>query len=203
MLIETFEQYSEQWWSGRRGIITVSKFEKIVSSTGKKSKSFNKLAFQYAAEIETGKKEETYNSYDMQRGTELEPEARQAYEFIFDCEIDQVGLVFKDENKECACSPDGIRLKIKRGLEIKCPKPGTHKQYRYENKVPTKYKPQVYGSLWICDELESWDFMSYHPDMKPFIITVTRDDKDYKTYVEALEKYLPEFNELVKKISES
>lgn len=201
MIIETFEQYSEAWWSGRRGIPTVSQFEKIVSSSGKKSTQSKMLACRYASEIESGKKEETYQSADMTRGIELEPEARKCYEFINDVTVEQVGMVFRDEKKLCACSPDGIDFENKRGFEVKCPKMAVHKSYAYDNKLPTKYAPQVWGSLWICDELETWDFMSYHPDLKLFIITVTREDDGYKKYVEALEKYLPEFINLVNKIS--
>lgn len=192
MIIETFEQYSKAWWEGRRGLPTASSFSKIVSSTGKKSASWKEYAFKKAAEIETGKVEKTYKSKDMDRGTELEPEARENYEFITDIKMEQVGMVFRDEKKLWACSPDGLNLDVKKGLEIKCPIASTHKKYCYENRVPTEYKPQVYGSLWICDEIETWDFMSYHPDMKPFIITVTRDDEDYKNYIKALSKYLPE-----------
>ena len=55
MIIETFEQYSDAWWSGRRGALTASQFGKIVTSTGKKSTSWQAYAFKKAAEIETGK----------------------------------------------------------------------------------------------------------------------------------------------------
>lgn len=201
MIIETFEQYSEAWWGGRRGIPTASSFAKIVSSTGKKSSSWKEYAFKKAAELETGKVEKTYKSKSMDRGTELEPEARENYEFITETEMAQVGMVFQDEKKLWACSPDGLNIDIKKGLEIKCPESAAHKQYCYEQKVPTKYKPQVFGSLWICDEIESWDFMSYHPDMKPFIITVDRDNEEYKTYVKVLSEFLPAVSDFIKKVA--
>jgi len=202
MIIKTFEQYTDEWWSGRRGLPTASQFGKIATLTGKKSTSWKTYAFKKAAEIVTKKTEDTYKSEAMLRGTELEPEARQAYSFITGIDIDQVGMVIKDD-KSCLCSPDGLSIKEKKGLEIKCPIASTHIKYLYENKLPTDYKPQVYGSLWICDEIETWDFMSYHPDMKPLILTIDRDDKEFKTYCEALEKYIPEVYNFILKVSGS
>jgi len=201
VVVETISQYSELWWQGRRGLPTASQFGKLVTSTGKKSTSWKAYAFKKAAEIETGKTEDTFKSDSMQRGTDLEPEARKAYSFITGIEMEQVGMVFSDEKKLWLCSPDGINVEKKKGLEIKCPIAGTHKKYCYYKTLPIEYKPQVFGSLWICDELETWDFMSYHPDMKPFIITIDRENEEYKTYVKSLEKYLPEVSDFIKKVA--
>lgn len=199
MIIVNCEQYSPEWWELRLGKPTASTFSKIVTSTGKKSTSWKDMAYKFAAELERGKADETFRSEAMKRGSEMEDEAREFYAFSYDEKVEQVGLVFANEKRLWSCSPDG--LMPKRGLEIKCPTPGVHKKYSYEGKLPTTYKPQVYGSLWICDEVDEWDFFSYHPDMEPFLITVDRDDKGYKTYVEAIEKHLPEFVADVKRIA--
>lgn len=202
MIIETFKQYSDEWWEGRRGIPTASSFAKIVSGTGKKSKSNGDLAYRYASEIQSGITELSYMSAEMKAGTDREPEARHCYNFITGRTMEQIGMIFPDEKRQCGCSPDGIDLLDKRGLEIKCPLSGTQMKYLYENRIPPEHAAQVYGSLWICDELDSWDFMSYHPHLKIVIVNVTREDEGYKTYTAALEKYLPEFIKLVKKIAE-
>ena len=199
MIIETFPQYSDEWWDARLSIPTASIFKDIVTSTGKKASSFLTTACKLAAERERKKRDETFESKWMKRGTELEPEARSAYELITGHEVKEVGLIFQNEQRLWSCSPDGIT--IKGGLEIKALSPGVHIQYRHEKKVPTKHRPQVYGSLWIADELEYWDFFSYHPDMRPFLLRTTREDMDFKKYVFALESYMPLFVETVKEIA--
>ena len=201
MIIEYFPQYSPQWWDARIGRPTASKFSSLISSTGKKSASWKPYAFKKAAEIETGKIEDTYQSSSMVRGLELEPEARKAYSFITGIDVEEVGVVYPDEKKEYSCSPDGLSIVKRKGLEIKCLEYAGHKQGCYEQKIPTKYKPQVFGSLWICDEIDSWDFMLYHPDMKPFITTVTREDEEYKAYIKILADFLPEVSEFIKKVA--
>ncbi len=191
MIVETFKQYSPEYWVGKLGKPSASMFSKLVTSTGNKSGQWKKEAFKFAAEIERGVQEDTYQSEYMLRGLEMEEAARKSYEFVTQNKEkgSSVGLVYQDEKKLWCCSPD--YLYETKGLEIKCPSPGVHMKYRYENKVPTEYKPQVYGSLWITTDVCRWDFYSYHPDMAPFHIITTRDDEDYLKYVDALEMHLP------------
>ena len=192
MIILSHEQYSPEWWAAHIGRPSVSMFGKIVTSEGKKSTSWWPTVYKFAAELNMGHLEEAgYQNEDMARGTLLEAEARDAYEFIYDVSVYQVGGVFRDEQRLWMCSPDGIYDTT--GLEIKCPRAGTHTGYCFKGVLPTDYKPQVYGSLWICDELERWAFFSYHPELKPFRIIVNRQDEGYKVYSEALEKFMPEF----------
>jgi hypothetical protein len=83
-----------------------------------------------------------------------------------------------------------------KGLEIKCPMLKTHMKYLINGKLPTEYFCQVQGSLYITG-FETWDFMSYYPGLKPFLITVKRDEK----FIEKLDKALDEFCfEIVKTI---
>ncbi len=201
MVVKFFQQYSSEWWAARIGIPTASKFDKLVSSTGKKSTQWKDYAYKKAAEIDTGKIEDTFKSKDMERGTILEPIARDDYSFITGIDVEEVGIVYQDERKLWSCSPDGLNITKKKGLEIKCPKASTHKGYQHKNVLPTKYKHQVFGSLWICDEIETWDFMSYHPDMKPFIITVDRTDPEYIAYVKVLSEFIQEVSEFIKKVA--
>ena len=197
MIVEMFPQYSDEWWAARNGIPTASVFSKIVTSTGKKAASWNAEAFHLAAEIEMGHHAETFTNEAMERGIALEAEARDAYQFITGNEVDEVGLIFKDAHRAWSCSPDGMG---EGGLEIKCPLPHTQKEYQYRGKLPTKYAPQVWGSLWVADELPYWDFFSYHPEMKPFCVRVTRDDDGYRRYADALETYMPQFVDFVAEI---
>lgn len=196
-------QGSDEWFSAKLGKPSSSNFGKIVTATGKKSAQWNAYAYKLAAEIRTGKHEESYSNQNMENGLLLEDGARQSYSFIKGVDIIEVGLVYPNENKAYSCSPDGLEIDFKSGLEIKNPIASTQMKYLHKKVLPNDYKPQVYGSLYICDEVEFWDFFSHHEDLNPFMIRVTRDDEGYKKYVEALDKYLPEFIKQVKHIAEA
>lgn len=200
IIVKDVIQGSQEWFDLKIGKPSASTFSKLVTSQGKKSSSFRSEAFKKAGEIISGKIDDTFKSEWMKRGTAMEPEARNYYKFITGLEFEEVGLIFKDEKKEVLCSPDGIELNKMEGLEIKNRCLGVQTEHLHNNKLPTIAKPQVYGSLWVCDYIEKWTYLSYNPDLDPLIITTTRDDPGYKVYSEALEKFIPEFNALVKKI---
>jgi hypothetical protein len=124
----------------------------------------------------------------MQRGLDLEPIAKNYYGFITGSDIKNVGFIKKNDSGLLGCSPDGL-IDGEFGLEIKCPSDGIHLKYIIDGVLPTEYVPQVYGSLYVADELESWVFISYHPDMEPFILRVERDD-NYNKYIEKFKEYV-------------
>jgi len=172
------EQGSDAWFQNRLGRITASKFKDLMS--GESTKGYNDLISEVAAEIVSGEVEETYSNYDMERGKELEPEARKLYSELFDVDVAQVGLCIPDEDNEfhdwIGISPDGL---TEGDLEIKCPKKKTHWNYIKNNKLPNEYKWQVQGRLFVS-KLPYCDFMSYYPNLKPFIIRVFPDEKMHK-----------------------
>jgi len=175
MIIETFEQYSDEWWASRVGIPTSSCFGKIIApKTMKPSKQAEKYLYTLAGERITGIKADTYQSAAMERGLLVEEEARAMLELVMDVEISQVGLIYPDEEKKYSCSPDGITPT--EGLEIKCPDISTHVEYLLDGIIPTKYIPQVQGSMFITGFFH-WVFCSYYPGLPPLIIKVKRDDE--------------------------
>ena len=184
------EQRSPEWFAARLGIPTASRFKDILTSQGKKAAAFNRLADSLAGDILAGLAEETYQSDAMLRGIELEDEARKYYEFTRDAKADEVGFVLLDDGSAGA-SPDG--LMDDRGLEIKCPLRHTHVAYLRAGKLPADYVPQVQGCMWIC-ERDQWDFLSYHPDLPPLLITVERDDD----YIKKLAALVVELNSRVR-----
>lgn len=199
MIAVDLEQGSEEWFIARCGIPTASNFDKIISPTGKKSTQAQAYMNTLLAEWVTQQKDSIKQSEWMLRGTELEPEARQAYEFITDKPVRQTGIVYKDEKKLVSCSPDG--LMDDRGLEIKCPAPGTHVGYILSGEIPSTYIPQVQGSMWVCG-FDKWDFVSYHPEIKPLIITIERDDTFIKTLDKLMEQFIDELLEKRKKLAD-
>lgn len=166
------EQRSEQWHELRRGRITASQFSVMMSGLG--TKGFKDLISEKAAEIMGAEIEEGYQSEDMLRGVELEDEAAEEYP----AEVEKSGFVTLREGDELyewvGCSPDrwvgedGI-------LEVKCPKMKTHWGYIMNGVEVNDYKWQIQGQLWITGR--KWcDFMSYYPNLKPFIIRVYPDE---------------------------
>lgn len=175
------EQGSDEWISARLGIPSASMYGKIITTQGKWSTQADTYINQLVAEKLTGEQTPFYQNEHMARGTELEPDARKMYEFIKDVEVQEVGFCLHD-TLEAGASPDGL-IGENGGLEIKCPAPATHVEYLRGGKLPSKYKQQVMGCLWITGR-EWWDFMSYHPSMKPLIVRVERDE-DYIAELEA------------------
>jgi hypothetical protein len=175
------EQGSDEWIAARLGIPSASMYGKIITTQGKWSTQADTYINQLVAEKLTGEPTPFYQNEHMARGTELEPDARKMYEFIKDVEVQEVGFCLHD-TLEAGASPDGL-IGDDGGLEIKSPAPATHVEYLRGGKLPSKYKQQVMGCLWITGR-EWWDFMSYHPSMKPLIVRVQRDE-DYIAELEA------------------
>lgn len=180
MRIDQHEQGSPEWLAARLGIPSASMFAKIVTTKGAWSTSADTYINQLVAERLTGEREEVFQSHHMIRGTELEPDARDLYSLMTDSEVTEVGFCLHD-TLAAGCSPDGL-IGEDGGLEIKCPAPSTHVEYLRGGVLPSKYKQQVMGCLWITGR-EWWDFVSYHPTMKPLIVRVERDEE----YIAALE----------------
>jgi len=180
MRIDQNEQGSFEWLAARLGIPSASMFAKIVTTKGAWSTSADTYINQLVAERLTGEREEVFQSHHMIRGTELEPDARDLYSLMTNSEVIEVGFCLHD-TLAAGCSPGGL-IGEDGGLEIKCPAPSTHVEYLRGGVLPSKYKQQVMGCLWITGR-EWWDFVSYHPTMKPLIVRVERDEE----YIAALE----------------
>lgn len=180
MRISKHEQGTPEWLEARLGIPSASMFSKIVTTKGVWSTQADSYINQLVAERLTGVREETFQSHHMIRGTELEPEARDLYCLMNDVEVQEVGFCLHD-TLEAGCSPDAL-VGTAGGLEIKAPAPATHVEYLRGGVLPSRYKQQVMGCLWVTQR-EWWDFMSYHPSMKPLIVRVERDEE----YIKELE----------------
>jgi len=199
MIIDHCIQGSPEWFEKRIGNPGASSFSQIVTSTGKRSSTRTAFLNTMAGETLLGKKEESYSDSNMQRGTELEPEARVLFEMVTGLDVEEVGLCYRDQLKQFHVSPDGLIKGQNKGLELKCPKLGTHIGYLNKNKLPTTYTCQVQGSL-MCTGYDSWYFMSYYPGLKPFLIEVKRDEELISILSNEINKFCVELNLLVKKL---
>jgi len=175
MIIHNIEQRSEAWHQVRCGRVTGTRFKNLVSK--ETTDSYKDLLTNIACEIITGKQEESYSNAQMEYGIEMEPVARAKYEELFELKVTEVGFLTPDEDHNyhewIGISPDGM-LDDNGLLEIKCPLARTHFEYIERNVLPSEYRYQVQGQLFVSGA-SYCDFMSFVPGMKPFIIRIKPD----------------------------
>lgn len=162
MILAHIEQGSDEWFAARCGVVTASNFKAVM--TGGRGKTRLNYMRRLRDEIVTGRPAPpTYQSAAMERGCKLEPRARDVYTEKSGHDVREVGIVYLDEDKRIAASPDGL-IGLEGGLEIKCPLPHNHMKYVQDGVVPTQYVPQVQGNLWVTGR-DWWDFVSYAPEI--------------------------------------
>lgn len=193
------DQRSPEWFAARCGKHTGSLFSKLITPTGKVSASADDLNNRLVAELITGKQDETFQSEAMLRGAELEDEALEFINFAFDFNFQKVG--FLDSGLGFGVSVDGIDEKSRISLEMKVPSAHTHIEYISTGGLPAKYKPQVQGAMLVTG-FERCAFLSYHPEIKPLVIIVERDEAYIKTLHEILLKNCEEVRRKHKEIME-
>ena len=200
MIIEdSFLQGSDAWFQARIGNPGCSSFSRIVTTTGELSKSRTEYLYELAGEIITGKKTKTYSNVRMEEGLIAENESRMLYELIYEVEVQQVGLCYKDEQKAFHCSPDGLILPKSRGFETKDAIPKIQVARLLKGTLPTEHFTQCQGSLFVTD-LETWDFQSYCSGLPPLMIRVERNEKFIDRLRVALDDFCMELALLVNKL---
>lgn len=195
MIILNIEQRSEAWHEARCGRVTGTRFASLMA--GESTKAYKDLVSDIVCEIITGKIEDGYVSPAMEHGIETEPEARREYESVFGTEIKTAGFIIPDEETKyhdwVGISPDGL-TSDNGVLEIKCPMAKTHLGYIESDKLPTDYKYQVQGQLFVTG-FDYCDFMSYVEDMKPFIIRVYPDKEIHAEFERRLDLLITQVND--------
>jgi len=177
--MDSLEQRSDEWFKIRCGKVTASRVSDVIAKTksGWGASRANYMA-QLIAERLTGEVADSYTNSAMQWGTDHEDEARTAYEFYQNENVQEIGFV-KHQKLESGASPDG--LVGKDGLiEIKCPNTSTHIQTLLDQKIPKKYETQMLWQL-ECTGRKWVEFVSYDPRMpenlKLFVRRFERDDE--------------------------
>lgn len=174
-----FEQGSADWFAVRCGKVTASRVADVIAKTKSgPSASRANYAAQLVAERLTGTVAESYSNGAMQWGTEQEPEARLAYEFRTDLEVEQIAFVPHPTIAMSGASPDG--LVADDGLvEIKCPNVATHIETLLGGAIPGKYQTQMLWQM-ACTGRQWCDFVSFDPrmpeEMRLFVQRLPRDD---------------------------
>ena len=184
------EQGTKEWLALRSGNANGSRISDVIAKT---KSGYSASRENYLTELvleRLGIEKEIFINLDMQHGTETEPFARAAYEIKNNVFVEEVGYTLHPKIKNSGASPDG---KVNNGLlEIKCPSSKTHFQYLLDEKLPTKYKPQVFWQM-ACTGAKWVDFVSFDPrvpnGLDYFEIRVMRDE----VYINELENEVTQF----------
>lgn len=178
-------QNTPEWEKLRAGKATASAFDKIITAAKHEpSKQAGAYANRLAAEIVTGNPISDFkgNVY-TERGHELEPDAIKAYAMIRDnADVRHGGFITNDDETYGASSDNLVDIsnpetgEVDEGcLEIKCLWPENHVAALLNPGVEHEYWVQLQGQLLVTGR--RWvDIMFYHPEIRPAIYRVERDE---------------------------
>ena len=179
MKIVSCDQGSEEWKKLRAGSLGASSIADMMAKTKTGwGASRSNLAARLICEQLTGVAQESYTNAAMQWGCDMEPRARELYEFIYDAEVQQVGLVLHPTILRAHASPDGM-IGDDGLLEIKAPNSATHILALEGKPIDDRYIKQMQWQM--CCTARSWcDFCSFDPrfpaEMQLHVRRVNRDD---------------------------
>ena len=173
------EQRSPEWFAARLGKVTASRVADVIAKT-KTGPAATRI--NYAAELLverlTGASPERFTNTAMQWGADNEPAARDAYSFLRDVDVEEVGFVVHPRISDAGASPDGL-VGDDGMVEIKCPNTATHLDTLDSGKPAGKYITQMMWQMACCDR--QWcDFVSFDPrlpeELRLFVVRIDRDD---------------------------
>lgn len=147
----------------------------------------------------TGVPMEGYQNAAMLWGIEHEPEARTAYEWLFDVEVVPTGYIRHPTIAHSGATPDGA-VGENGLIELKCPQSATHIDTLLTKAIDGRYIKQMQWQL-ACSGREWVDFSTYDPRMpeplRLWTFRVMRDDDMIATMEKDARQFLAELDEKV------
>jgi len=196
------ELQQEEWKKRKNGWVGASRINDVCAKikTGEAKTRADYKVELVAARI-TGKYPESYTSAEMTWGIETESQAKAAFSFITDIQIEDVGFIPHPSIDMAGASPDG--LTSDGGLiETKCPKTKTHIGYLLSGGCPSEYFNQVQWQM-ACTGRQFCHFVSYDPRLEGLELFNVRVERD-QNHIDKLEaevvKFLAEVDELERKL---
>lgn len=199
------EQGSPEWFAARCGKVTASKIADMMARTkaGAWGASRANYMAQIISEILTGTVAESFSNAAMQWGVNTEPQARAAYEFVTDFEVEKVDFIVHPRIARSGASPDGM-VSPDGLVEIKCPNTATHIDTLIEKEIPSNYVLQMQWQM-ACTGRKWADFVSFDPrmpdNMQLFVKRIERDTKTIATLEVEVQEFLVEIDSKVQKLT--
>jgi predicted phage-related endonuclease len=187
------EQGSDAWLQARRGVLTASEMDRVLTPTLKAANNDKSRAhvWEIAAQRITGRVEPTYLSDAMMRGHEEEQRAREIYDLLI-APTETVGFVTNARHGFIlGASPDWL-VGAEGGCEVKSRSQRFQVQTTVENAaqgtIPTDYMLQVQTQL-LVTERSWWDFISFSNGMHMTVTRVYPDAEIHAAIIEAAQKF--------------
>lgn len=189
-IIRDIEQGTPEWHNLRMSRMTASHAQEIANC----GKGLNTLCRKIAAQIFTNTIATTYKNQNMLIGNEEEHFAREAYELMTGCDVEQV--TFGIYSDYVGASPDGL-VGSDGGIEIKRKTFEKHCDLLCgADQFESQYIWQCRMNMLVFDR-QWWDLISYNPLFKEkslFGIRIYREEQ----YDEKLLKGFEKGEELIK-----
>ena len=172
MIIVDVQQRSPEWLALRRGAITASSADRLLTPA-----KLKELALELATERLVRELPVQAVTTAMQWGIDHEDAARLRYAFERQ-HVAEIGFAWLDGAEGwIGCSPDGL-VGDDGLVEIKCPSSKRHLEYLIGGACPKDYLPQVQFQMLVTGR--AWcDFVSFDPRFEHsdfFCVRVERDD---------------------------
>lgn len=192
-------QGTEPWYAARRGLVTASEIDKLITPKWKvrTGDGPEKYLFQKLAEKSVGWTPDSFQSRAMDAGNIAEKVALPWFNFTYNSNARAVGFCLGDDLKT-GCSPDGL-IGEHSGLELKHPIHPTHLQYLSDGVVPDDYVGQVQFSMYVTGRKE-WEFVSWSKVFDALRIQVKIDPVAQAAIAEALDGFFKKFDPLLAKL---
>lgn len=193
------EQGSPAWFAARAGRVTASRVEAVLAKgqSGKPSATRANYMAQLIAERLTGVVEEGYKSPAMARGNEVEPEARAAYAFMRNVDLQPGGFVLHSAISMAGASPDSL-VGEDGLLELKCPNTATHLDTLLGASIDGGYMKQMLWQM-ACTGRKWVDWVSYDNrlpmHLQMHVRRVYRDDVKIAEMEAEVKKFLGEIDD--------
>jgi putative phage-type endonuclease len=197
------EQRSQEWLDERVGFITGSRLNDVLAK--KETAARKNYLLQLAIErINKKPAEPMFINDAMQRGIDKEDEAVICFEVNQGVFAEKCSFIKSKDILWFGASPDRL-IGNDAILECKVPNTLTHMNYIIDNKLPTKYKAQVYGQMLVTERdrgyFMSWDDRTVE-GMELFVVEFKKDNEYMDNLVKEIALFNNEVEELVEQFME-
>lgn len=164
-IVLNMKQGTPEWFEARRGVITGTRAQQLleVTKTGKPTAAREDAITEMAMEMLGAEFREPVTGHALRRGHEMEIEAREAYGFQRNIDIQECGFLLHGKHSFYGCSPDGL-VGDDGGVEFKSPL-SVKKHVGYllnPRSLFDEYEFQVTHCLYVSGR-KWWDIVSYDP----------------------------------------